>query len=202
MPKTTCHEKKFKSTCITRSSCDIRIDFAKLWSLRTTFTKFYINSYLADLPDVEVAANRLLTNQDDIGNFLKPCIGEANGNEISKILREQIILLSEALLAAFTNDQSAFNIARDKLFANSAEFATFITTLNPCKISLDKVVTNFNQQVQYTLDMIIFRVTGDYASDFNVFDFYYEETLKFSDILFEGIIKPCIEDLQSIKCKN
>ncbi|EKE03366.1 MAG: hypothetical protein ACD_20C00212G0007 [uncultured bacterium] len=54
------------------SACDFRIMNRKLWSDHVTWTRMYIISVLADLKDTNYAADRLLKNQEEIGNSIKP----------------------------------------------------------------------------------------------------------------------------------
>src|SRR5687767_12358232 len=44
----------------------------KLWEDHITWTRLYIVSAAAGLPDTTAAAERLLRNQDDIGDAVKP----------------------------------------------------------------------------------------------------------------------------------
>ena len=54
-----------------------------LWEEHITYTRNYIISALAGLPDTDAVAQRLLRNQDDIGNAIKPFYGDAAGNKLS-----------------------------------------------------------------------------------------------------------------------
>ena len=51
----------------------------KLWEDHITYTRNYIISALAGLPDENAVAERLLRNQDDIGNAIKPYYGDKAG---------------------------------------------------------------------------------------------------------------------------
>src|ERR1043165_3791243 len=44
----------------------------KLWEDHITWTRLYIVSFAAGLPDTDAVAQRLLQNQTDIGNAVKP----------------------------------------------------------------------------------------------------------------------------------
>jgi len=52
----------------------------KLWEDHIIWTRLFIISAAADLPDKAAATDRLLQNQVDIGNAIKPYYGEAAGN--------------------------------------------------------------------------------------------------------------------------
>jgi hypothetical protein len=49
----------------------------KLWEDHIVWTRNVILNIMDDLPGTDQAVNRLLSNQDDIGNAVKPFYGEA-----------------------------------------------------------------------------------------------------------------------------
>src|SRR5215211_2147607 len=52
----------------------------KLWEDHITWTRLVIIGVFQDLPDLNESTQRLLQNQVDIGNAIKPFYGEAAGN--------------------------------------------------------------------------------------------------------------------------
>ncbi len=62
----------------------------KLWEDHITWTRVFIVSAAGDLPDKATATGRLLQNQVDIGNAIKPYYGDAAGNKLTALLREHI----------------------------------------------------------------------------------------------------------------
>ena len=47
-----------------------------LWTAHTEWTRTYIISSVANLPDIKYVAQRLLLNQEEIGNAIKPFYGD------------------------------------------------------------------------------------------------------------------------------
>src|ERR671934_2981441 len=70
---------------------DFRNAMRKLWEDHITWTRLYIVSAAADLPDKDVTAQRLLQNQTDIGNAVKPFYGDAAGNQLTALLKDHIL---------------------------------------------------------------------------------------------------------------
>src|SRR5215510_579205 len=64
----------------------LRLAMHKLWEDHVTWTRNVILNIIDDLPGTQQAVNRLLKNQDDIGNAIKPVYGDAAGNELTKLL--------------------------------------------------------------------------------------------------------------------
>ena len=72
----------------------------KLWEDHVTWTRLAIVSFAAGLPDLQATEDRLLRNQTDIGNAIKPYYGQAAGNRLTALLREHILGAVALLQAA------------------------------------------------------------------------------------------------------
>jgi hypothetical protein len=62
-----------------------------LWADHTGWTRNYIISFVAGLPDTNFAAQRLLKNQVDIGNAIKPYYGNEAGDKLTSLLKDHIM---------------------------------------------------------------------------------------------------------------
>lgn len=89
----------------------LKMAMRKLWEAHITFTRNYIISALADLPDGDAVAKRLLKNQDDIGDAIKPCYGDDAGKKLSALLRDHILIATEVIPAAKGRAQSSVKAA-------------------------------------------------------------------------------------------
>jgi hypothetical protein len=83
----------------------LRTDMRKLWEDHVTWTRLYIVSVAAGLPDKDATAQRLLQNQVDIGNPIKPFYGDDAGNKLTALLKEHIMGAVDLLAAAKAGDQ-------------------------------------------------------------------------------------------------
>src|SRR5262252_5070715 len=72
----------------------------KLWEDHITWTRAFIISAAANSPDKAAATDRLLQNQVDIGNAIKPYYGEAAGNQLTALLKEHITTAADVVAAA------------------------------------------------------------------------------------------------------
>jgi hypothetical protein len=55
----------------------------RLWEDHITWTRLFIVSASADLPDTPATTQRLLRNQQDIGDAIKPFYGRAAGERLT-----------------------------------------------------------------------------------------------------------------------
>src|SRR5512142_2067063 len=58
-----------------------------LWESHGTWTERAIVDFVGGLPDTPLAIERLLQNQTDIGNAVKPYYGAKGGNELTTLLK-------------------------------------------------------------------------------------------------------------------
>src|SRR5262245_21420385 len=70
----------------TMSSGAFHDTMRKLWEDHITWTRLYIVSVAADLPDTDAVATRLLQNQTDIGNAIRPFYGDDAANQLTQLL--------------------------------------------------------------------------------------------------------------------
>jgi len=103
-PAQAAGEAKAAPTAPTMSATDLRNGMRKLWTDHTTYTRAYIVSALAALPDLPTVTQRLLRNQDDIGAAIKPIYGEEAGKKLAALLRDHIMIAAEITKAAKASD--------------------------------------------------------------------------------------------------
>ena len=78
----------------------LREGMRRLWDDHVVWTRLFIISTLSDLPDAPATTERLLQNQTDIGNAIKPFYGDAAGTKLTGLLREHILIAGEAEVLA------------------------------------------------------------------------------------------------------
>jgi hypothetical protein len=79
----------------------------KLWEDHITWTRLAIISLAEDLPDLAATQARLLANQDDIGDAIKPYYGNAAGERLTTLLKQHITGAVALLQAAKSGDDAA-----------------------------------------------------------------------------------------------
>src|SRR6185436_8280340 len=72
-------EKHGKSHADRAGGGELKTAMRKLWEDHITYTRNYIISALGELGDKDAVAKRLLKNQDEIGDAIKPYYGDDAG---------------------------------------------------------------------------------------------------------------------------
>jgi len=160
----------------------------KLWEDHITWTRLYIISAAEDLPDKDLTAQRLLQNQVDIGNAIKPYYGDAAGDRLTALLQEHILLAAEAITAAKAGDTGAFDDALARWYANADEIAAFLHAANPKRWPLDEMQAMMKSHLDLTLEEAAARLGGDYAADIAAYDKVHADILDMADMLSMGIM--------------
>jgi len=86
----------------------LRTALRKLWTDHVIWTRQYIVAAVAGTPDAEAAAGRLLRNQEDIGDAVVPLYGAEAGEELTRLLKEHILIAVDLVAAATKGDKRAF----------------------------------------------------------------------------------------------
>jgi len=161
----------------------------KLWEDHITWTRVFIISAAADLPDKSAATDRLLQNQVDIGNAIKPYYGEAAGNKLTTLLKEHITTAAEVVAAAKANDQAKLADANKRWFANADQIADFLSSANPKNWPQAEMRSMMHEHLNLTTQEAVSRLHGDWAGDIKAYDAVHEQILHMADGLTMGIVK-------------
>src|SRR6476469_9245844 len=83
---------------------ELKTNMRKLWEDHITWTRNVICCLVDGLPGADQAVKRLLKNQDDIGNAIKPVYGEDAGNKLTALLHDHIVIAADVVKAAKASD--------------------------------------------------------------------------------------------------
>jgi hypothetical protein len=161
----------------------------KLWEDHITWTRLVIVSISKDLPDTGPTVDRLLQNQVDIGNAIKPFYGEEAGNQLTILLTAHITIAAEILQDAKAGDTTAMNDAITRWYANADAIAEFLNSANPENWPLDEMKAMMREHLDLTLQEAVSYLQGDYAGSISAYDQIHLQALQMADMLSDGIIR-------------
>ena len=159
-----------------------------LWEDHIMWTRLYIISATGNLPDLAATTQRLLQNQTDIGNAIKPFYGDAAGNQLTGLLRSHILVAADLVAAAKAGNQSATTDASARWYANADSIATFLSTANPSNWKLADMKSMMKQHLDMTLEEAVDRLHANYTAEIAAYDHVRDEILQMADMLSDGII--------------
>lgn len=161
----------------------------KLWEEHVTWTRLYIISVAAGLPDQGVTAQRLLQNQVDIGNAIKPFYGNAAGDQLTALLKEHILIAADLLADVKAGDTAKAKVDSQKWYANADDIAAFLSSANPKNWPLNTMKAQMKMHLDLTLTEAADRLSGKYADDIKTYDLVENHILGMADVLSTGIIR-------------
>ena len=165
-----------------------RDDIRKLWEDHVNLTRFFIISTISDLPDQNETAQRMIQNQNEIGNAIKPFYGDAAGDQLAALLREHALTSATMLQAARKADAPAFEDAVARWYENADEVAELLFDLNPENWPLRETRPIMRTYLDLTLEQALARWNGDFEKDIEAYDKVHTHALEIADMISEGII--------------
>jgi hypothetical protein len=134
------------------------------------------------------ATERLLQNQVDIGNAIKPYYGDAAGERLTTLLKEHITTAAEVVTAAKANETVKMQDANRRWFANADAIAAFLSGANPKNWPSAEMTKMMHDHLSLTTHEVQARLKGDWAADIAAYDKVHEQILRMADMLSAGII--------------
>jgi hypothetical protein len=161
----------------------------KLWEDHITWTRLAIVSLSNTLPDTQTTVDRLLQNQVDIGNAIKPFYGEDAGDQLTALLKEHILIAAEIILDAKAGDTAGVADAKTRWYANGDAIAEFLNSANPENWPLDEMKAMMKDHLDLTFQEAVDYLSGNYAASVADYDQVHIQALKMADMLSDGIIR-------------
>jgi hypothetical protein len=161
----------------------------KLWEDHITWTRLAIISFAHELPDLPATQARLLRNQTDIGNAIKPYYGRAAGNQLTALLKEHIAGAVALLQAAKAGDQDLIEQRTAEWYENGNQIADFLHEANPRNWPRTAMRRMMRRHLDQTISEAVNRLQGNYAADIRDYDEIHRHVLVMADTLSSGIIK-------------
>jgi len=172
----------------TASAAALKQDMRKVWTDHVVWTRNYIVAAIADQPDAQAAANRLLKNQEDIGNAVAKYYGAPAGQQLTTLLKEHITIAVDLIKAAKAADQAAQQQADNRWQQNAVQIADFLSKANPNwpKATLTDMM---KKHLATTTNEVVARLNKNWDADVRAYDEVYDHILHMADALSDGIVK-------------
>jgi hypothetical protein len=164
-------------------------DMRKLWEDHITWTRLVIIGVFEESPGLGTSVQRLLQNQVDIGDAIKPFYGEEAGEQLTALLTEHILIAAEILQAAKSGDTAALEDAVERWYVNADDIAEFLNTANPKNWPLEEMKTMMREHLDLTLEEAVAYLEGNYEASVASYDEVLLQALEMADMLSSGIIQ-------------
>ena len=184
----SCKKDEFPTPALTSTdNSEFKAEMRYLWSDHATWTRDVIIGILDQTPDASADLARLLENQVDIGNAIKPYYGDAAGQALTDLLTEHIVIAGDILVAARDGDTAGFDAANAAWYQNGEDIAVFLNTANPENWELEPMKMHMEHHLDLTLAEAVAHLSGNHEEEVQVYDDVYEQLMDLADILADGI---------------
>jgi hypothetical protein len=173
---------------MTQGNGDLHRAMRSLWEDHVAWTRFYLIDAIAAQGDTPQTTARLLQNQVDIGNAIKPFYGNAAGDMLASLLHDHITGAAALVTAARAGDAPGVAKAKTDWYANADQIAMFLASANPNWPVAD-LQLHMHQHLDETLVEATARLTSDWVGDIAAYDAVNAHILVMADVLSDGIQK-------------
>ncbi|NKE03923.1 glycosyltransferase [Mesobacillus selenatarsenatis] len=175
--------------CMTKSEVKFENDFRRLWVDHVLWTSNYITSATtAGAEDQKDVLERLLRNQEDIGNAIKPVYGEEAGNKLTDLLKEHIVLAGGIVEAAKSGDQTKLNQLNKEWYRNADDIAAFLSSANP-NLKIDELKKLLYAHLELVADDLNASLKKDWQARIVSIDDGMTHIIMMSDVISEAVVK-------------
>ena len=178
----------YKTSVVSDQAGELKTNMRKLWEDHVAWTRNVILCLVDELPGADQAVKRLMQNQVDIGEAVKPYYGDDAGNKLTELLKAHIAISADVVKSAKAGNKTALDSANKRWYANADEISSFLSTANP-NWALADMKMMMDDHLKLTTDEAVQRIKKDYDADAAAYDKVHNEILKMSDMLAEGIAK-------------
>lgn len=170
------------------SQVEFQNDFRRLWIDHVLWTSNYITSATtAGAEDQEQVLARLLKNQEDIGNAIKPIYGDEAGNKLTDLLTEHIEIAGQLVNAAINNENNVDELNRE-WYRNADDIAAFLSEANP-NLSEEKLDEFLEKHLELVTDDLVASIEKDWDARIESIDEGVTHIIMMADAISEAVVK-------------
>lgn len=181
---------------VSAAGCNLRCTMNKLWSDHVFWTRLYIIGALDNKKDLQATTNRLMKNQEDIGNAIASYYGKEAGEELTKLLKEHISIAADVVKAVKLSGKKKRSKKVDPLddltkrwYENADQIAQFLSKANPDHWPLQEMKDMLYNHLRLTTDEVMAHKNKEWEKGIKIFDKVYDQALAMARGLADGIIE-------------
>jgi hypothetical protein len=182
-------EAETQEQCITQSEVEFKNEFRRLWIDHVLWTSNYITSATtAGAEDQMQVLTRLLKNQEDIGNAIKPVYGEQAGNKLIDLRKEHIVIAGKIVDAAKNGKENLVNQLNKEWYRNADDIVAFLSGANP-HLKKEDLKKSFYMHLELVTNDLTASLKKDWEARIVSIDEGVTHMILMSDTISSGVVK-------------
>lgn len=177
-----------KNGMINETKCALRRGMEHLWADHAVWDRQFTISTIAGLKDIDASKERLLKNQDDIGNAIIPYYGKETGAELTRLLKEHITIGGDIVKAAMAKNDTRVKDLDKQWRANAVQIAQLLSKANPHWTETE-LTTMFNKHLDLLTQDLHLRLSGNWQGEIAKADETVAQARMMGKDLADGIIQ-------------
>ncbi|MDV2582406.1 glycosyltransferase [Alkalibacillus haloalkaliphilus] len=178
-----------KEQHISQSEVEFKNEFRRLWIDHVLWTSNYITSATtAGAEDQEQVLSRLLRNQEDIGNAIKPVYGEDAGDKLTELLKEHIVIAGEIVDAAIEGNEDMVDQLNNEWYRNADDIADFLSDANP-NLKIEDLKELLEMHLEMVTDDLIASLEKEWDDRIVAIDEGITHIILMADTISDAVVK-------------
>jgi hypothetical protein len=165
---------------------NLQTNMRKLWSDHVIWTRQYIIASVYNAKDASAAVDRLMKNQEDIGNSLIPYYGKGAADILTNLLKEHISIAAEVVKAAIDNSKEKLKNADLRWHENAEKIASFLSKANP-NLAKKDLQMMLDKHLSLTAQEAMNRINEKWKEDVSNFDMIFNQALLMADTIAKAV---------------
>ena len=182
-------EQAASGRAITGRELRLHDHMRKLWEQHVAWTRMAIVTFADGSAGFDATAQRLLRNQEDIGDAFATFYGTKKGHHLASLLHDHITIAVELLQDAKAGDQAAFDAANTRWYANANDIADFLSAANPRFWPRATMRAAMKTHLDQTLAEAVAELGADYPASVANYEAIHLHILDMADLLSSGIMR-------------
>jgi hypothetical protein len=159
-------------------------EMRKLWHDHVALTRQYLLEAAANQPSAKPTLQRLLQNQVDIGNAMKPYYGNAKGNQLTALLKEHILIAGKIIESGKKAPLPSVPAIGD-WYTNADQISALFYQVNPQYWPLEEMKKMMHHHLKITTSEVLSVLHGGTGA--KAYEGVHRQAMEMADMLTAGI---------------